>query len=142
MVKVRLLAPVVLGVAALVPAVYAQPKTTAPNVYVNIHVTLTDSRIILDRHTGPRGADARFIIRNIGTKPHTFTLGTAKPGTGGQRGFSTTLKPGGKDILILFLDYRGPVPYFDGLPADRSKPGMKGIFTIGPCLPGDSIDGC
>jgi hypothetical protein len=79
---------------------------------------------------GQRGTLARFILRNQGKLPHTITLGHEKRGTGRQTGFTKALKPDQQDILILFLDYRGPIPYFGSLPADRSKPGMKGTFTV------------
>jgi hypothetical protein len=133
---------VAVSAAMLVPPAQSQPRTTAPDVYVNVYVTMTDTKFILSRHGGPRGADARFVLHNVGKHPHAFTLGTAKAGTGLQSGFSKTIMPGKQDILILFLDYRGKVPYFGGLPADRSKPGMRGDFTIGACLPGDNVDGC
>jgi hypothetical protein len=135
----RLLGLVVFVLAALtlVPAAdaaQARPQTTAPTVFYNIHVTLTNTRIVLDKHSAPRGTYARFIIRNLDTRPHNFTLGTARRGTGHQSGFSRTLKPHQKQILLLFLDYRGPIQYSGGLAADRSKPGMKGVFTIGACV--------
>lgn len=79
---------------------------------------------------GQRGTMARFILRNEGAKPHTFTLGHEKHGTGTQTGFTRALRPHEQSILILFLDYRGPLPYLGSLPADRSKPGMKGTFTV------------
>jgi hypothetical protein len=97
---------------------------------VDIHVTLTDTRIALNRRSAPRGDVARFIMRNIGTKPHSFTLGTAARGTGVQTGFSHMLKPKQRKIVFLFLDYRGQIRYYSKLPADRSKPGMTGIFKI------------
>jgi hypothetical protein len=128
------LAVLVLASLALVPAARARPQTTAPTVFFNIHVTLTNSRILLDKHSAPRGTYARFIIRNVDTRPHNFTLGKARRGTGAQSGFSRTLKPRQKQILLLFLDYRGPMPYIGGLRADRSKPGMKGVFTVGGCV--------
>ena len=124
----------VLASLALVPATQAHPLTTAPTVFYNIHVTLTSSRIVLDRHNAPRGTYARFIIRNLDTRPHNFTLGKVRRGTGAQSGFSRTLKPRQKVILLLFLDYRGAIPYRAGLPADRSKSGMTGVFTIGGCV--------
>lgn len=123
-----------LVVAACAPLAHARSETTAPDVIIDIHVTLTNSRIVLSRHNAPRGAYARFTIRNLGTRPHNFTLGKAKRGSGAQTGFSRTLKPRQKQILLLFLDYRGPLPYFAGLPADRRKPGMRGVFTIGNCV--------
>ena len=129
----RLLGLVVIVLASLTLVPAAQP-TTAPTVFYNIHVTLTNTRIVLDKHSAPRGTFARFIIRNLDTRPHNFTLGKARRGTGAQSGFSRTLKPRQKVILLLFLDYRGTIPYRGGLPADRSKPGMKGVFTIGGCV--------
>jgi hypothetical protein len=131
----RLLGPaglvLVLATVALAPAART---TTAPNVFFNIHVTLTNSRIIMDNRHAPRGTYARFIVRNTGTRPLNFTLGKAKRGTGAQSGFSRTLKPRQRQILLLFLDYRGTIPYSSSLPADRAKPGMKGVFTIGGCI--------
>jgi hypothetical protein len=129
----RLLGLVVIVLASLtlVPAVQA---TTAPTVFYNIHVTLTSTRIVLDKHSAPRGTFARFILRNLDKRPHNFTLGKVQRGTGAQSGFSRTLKPRQRMILLLFLDYRGAIPYRGGLPADRSKAGMKGIFTIGGCV--------
>lgn len=124
---------VVVALTSLALAQAAQ-ATTAPTVFYNIHVTLTNTRIVLDKHSAPRGTYARFIIRNLDTRPHNFTLGKVRRGTGHQSGFSRTLKPRQKQILLLFLDYRGPIPYHGGLSADRSKPGMKGVFTIGACV--------
>jgi hypothetical protein len=31
---------------------------------------------------------------------------------------------------VLFLDHRGQVAYYGSLADDRSKPGMRGVFTI------------
>ena len=79
---------------------------------------------------GHRGDYARFSIFNNGKEPHTLTFGHHKKGTGVQTGFTAALKPKQQKILLLFLDYRGKVPYYGALPADRTKPGMKGSFTI------------
>jgi hypothetical protein len=91
----RLPGLLVLALASLtlVAAAQARPETTAPTVFYNVHVTLTSTRIVLDRHRAPRGTYARFIIRNLDTRPHNFTLGKARRGTGAQSGFSRTLKP-------------------------------------------------
>ena len=77
-----------------------------------------------------RGTMAQFILLNRGKKPHAFKLGHERRGTGTQTGFTTALKPREQQILLFFLDYRGKLPYFGSLPADRSKSGMKGVFTI------------
>jgi hypothetical protein len=120
--------------AILVPTAHGQSSTTAPTLFVNVAVTITDTRIVLSRHDAPRGTYARFIIRNTGTRPHAFTLGTARRGTGRQSGFTRALRPGTRKILILFLDYRSRIPYFGSLAVDRAKPGMRGTFTIGACV--------
>ncbi len=109
------------------------PHTTAPDLYVSVKVTMTNTRFIVSRHSGPRGADAKFELRNISNKPHNFSIGNEKFGTGVQTGFTATLKPGQSKILVLFLDIRGTIRYFPGLAADKSKKGMRGTFKIGPC---------
>jgi hypothetical protein len=91
---------------------------------------ITDSKIGMIPKRAQRGVMARFILINRGAKPHTFKLGHERRGTGTQTGFTKALKPSEQSILIYFLDYRGQLPYLAVLPADRSKPGMRGIFTI------------
>ena len=116
---------------ALVPAAGASHATTAPNLFINVHVTLTDSKVIIRPKTAPRGADARFIVRNIGKKPHTFTVGAIEHGVGKQTGFSRSFKPGEHAILIFFLNQRGPIPYYSGTSVGRAKPSMRGTFLVG-----------
>jgi hypothetical protein len=131
-VRYRLLSLALLSAVALVPTAHgARPQTTVPNVFVTVHITITDSRIKLDRHSAGRGDQVRFAMRNAGTRVHSFTLGTpVKPGTARQSGFSTKLRPNEEKALLLFLDYRGPLPYRSILKYDVSKPGMRGIFKI------------
>jgi hypothetical protein len=112
---------------------HAKPHTTAPDLYVNVRVTMTNERFILSRHSGPRGANAKFEFHNISNKPHNFSIGNEKYGTGVQTGFTVTLKPGQRKILVMFLDIRSRIKYFPGLAADRAKKGMRGTFRIGPC---------
>jgi hypothetical protein len=136
-------------VALLLVAVQAQagglvpaaPRTTAPDLFVTVKVTMTNSKYTLSLHSGPRGADAKFVIHNVSNKPHNFALGKENYGEGVQTGFNATVKPGQTKILILFLDIRGTIPYGPGLPADRNKPGMKGTFSIGPCTHYEQITG-
>ncbi len=138
--KAPLFAVAALSAVALVPAaqgIASGPQTTAPNVFDDIHVTISDKHLSVSRLHGNRGDVGRFIIRNTGTKPHTFTLGKYSHGTGqaaqgqGQRhygvqtGFTTTVKPNQQKLFLLFFDFRGPVPY----KADGGKTG-KGTFTI------------
>ena len=88
-------------------------------------MTITDVAIKMSPKAALRGDFARFILVNAGKKPHTFTFGGAKRGAGVQTGFSQALKPRQQKILLLFLDYRGRITYYD-----RANPAIKGIFTI------------
>ncbi len=83
------------------------PITTAPDLYINVHVTMTNEKFIVSRHGAPRGSNARFIIKNRSNKVHVFAIGNEKYGTGAQTGFSSSVRPGQPKILHLFLDYRG-----------------------------------
>jgi hypothetical protein len=127
----RLLALGALLGALLVPSASGQPQTTAPNVFVNIHVTLTDTKIILSPKTAPRGSDARFIVSNKGTKPHTFTLASNGLGAASQGGFSRVVKPKQQQILLLYLNSRGALTYYGGTTPSKALPGMKGTFVVG-----------
>jgi hypothetical protein len=134
--KTRSLPLVALLAAALVPSAHgtvrtsSQPQTTVPDVFVTVHVTITDSRITLDRHRASRGDEIRFILRNTGTRLHNFTLGSTKRGGGQQTGFSRTLKPREEKFILLFLDYRGLIPYRSTMKIDLTKPAMKGFFSV------------
>lgn len=122
---------------ALIPAAHgsaiprtAIPETTAPPEVVTIKITITDSSIHMSPKVAPRGGIARFILLNVGKKRHVFALGHLRHATGAQTGFVKALGPAQQTILILFLDYRGTLPYLGTLPADRLKPAMKGTFKI------------
>jgi hypothetical protein len=117
--------------AVLASAAVAQPQTTAPNVFVNIHVTLTDTKVILTPKTAPRGSDARFIVTNTGTKPHSFTLGSNKVSPALQSGFTRIVAPKHHEILLLYLNARGALPYYGGATPKKASPAMKGIFLVG-----------
>jgi opacity protein-like surface antigen len=131
-VKSRLFALAAVSAVALVPAAQSadQPQTTAPPPVSNIKIIITDTGIKVSPKLAQRGSMGRFILVNTGKKPHTFVLGHERRGTGVQTGFKKALKPSQQSVLILFLDFRGAIPYQAVLPADRNKPGMKGIFRI------------
>jgi hypothetical protein len=112
---------IVLTALVLTGTAHAHPLTTAPIAVVDIHVTISNTRITVDRHSVPRGIEARFVIANTGTRAHNFTL---------ARLFNRTVEPEEPTTVRLFLDYRARIRYFGGLPADRGKPGMRGVFVI------------
>jgi len=109
---------------------FARPQTTAPPPVVDVKVTITDNAITMVPKRAFRGDYARFILVNVGKKPHTFTFGAKTKGAGVQTGFTKPLRPNEQKILLLFLDYRGRVSYFGSLAADRVKAAMRGTFVI------------
>ena len=129
-VKRRFVVLALLPALSLVASAEARPLTTAPQYVLAVHVTITDTRIVLDHHSAPRGVEARFVIKNAGAKAHNFTLSGRTSPTGVRQAFSRTLKPRQRAIVPIFLDVRARIPYFDGLPADRGKAGMRGVFVI------------
>ena len=88
---IRIAAVVALAsLAALVPAAQG---TTEPVEEVDVYVTLRDSGITLSRKDAVRGAVARFIVHNLGKKPHSFELGKGNV-TAVRTGLSTpVIKP-------------------------------------------------
>ena len=119
-----------LALATAAMAATNSPQTTAPPPVIDIRVTITDTAVKMSPKSGYRGDYARFSVVNSGKKPHTLTFGHQKRGAGVQTGFTAALRPSQQKILLLFLDYRGKVPYAGTLATDRAKPGMKGTFTI------------
>ena len=128
----RLFTLAAVSAVALVPAAQSadQPQTTAPPPVSNIKVTITDTGITITPKRAQRGSMGRFILVNTGKKAHTFVLGHERRGTGVQTGFKKALRPSQQSVLILFLDFRGLIPYHAPLPADRNKPRMQGTFRI------------
>ena len=130
--KSRLFGLAAVSAVALVPAAQSadRPQTTAPPPVSNIKIIITDSGISFSPKRAQRGTIGRFILVNVGKKPHTLVFGHERRGTGVQTGFRKALKPSQQSVLILFLDFRGEIPYRSILPADQNKPRMKGIFRI------------
>jgi hypothetical protein len=110
----------------------ARPTTTEPTEIIDVNVTLRDTGITVSPNAGERGTASRFIVRNRGKKPHTFTVGHDKVVVLHKAGLSTgIIRPGSRArILLLFLDYRGKLQYRSIAPADKRNPRMKGFFTI------------
>ena len=121
---------VALAAAVVVAHGSAGTRTTTPPAVIPVKITITDNAIHMSPKVGERGAVARFILVNRGKKAHTFRFGHAKHGSGAQTGFVRTLKPFEQSILVLFLDYRGTIPWAGTMPADRGNPRMKGTFRI------------
>jgi hypothetical protein len=131
-VRSRLLALAALSAVVVVPTAgnAAQPRTTAPPQVANIKITISDAGIRISPKIAQRGSMGRFILVNVGKKPHTILLGSERRGTGVQTGFIKSLRPSQQSVLLLFLDFRGLLPYRATLPADRAIPAMRGTFRI------------
>jgi hypothetical protein len=117
-------AALVLGSAA--PAL-SRPETTNPGAFETIRVTLTDSSITVKPKVSGRGVTGIFVLTNRGTKRHTWVIGDIKRGAGKNIGFTRTLRPGQQQSVVMFLNYRGVLPYYS---PDTGKTRIKGIFTI------------
>lgn len=103
--------------------------TTGPALFYTIRVTITDKRITLSRQDLPRTYSARFNIRNLGSKSHSFTLGPTLDGKGTV--VSRVVKPGSHAVAFFVQnDTRGVLRYYSSVPADRKNRAMQGVFTI------------
>lgn len=129
-VKRRLVMIALLPALLSTTAAHARPLTTRPVLTATIRVTITDARIVLQRHSAPRGVEVSFVIENTGTKAHNLTLQATKTAAGVQKGISRTVQPHRRTVVRLFLDFRTRLRYFNALPADRGKSGMRGTFVI------------
>jgi hypothetical protein len=92
----------------------------------------------MSRKQAPRGSNVQFNLRNVGKKTHVFTLGTAKRGVGQQTGFRQVVRPGQHKSLLVYLDYRGVLPYY-GSTLGKSGKQRYGSFLIGEPAAGSFV---
>lgn len=132
--KGRIAALAAVSAVALIPAGtgVARTRTTEPSDIERVNVTITDSRMTLDRKSAERGVQVDFWVRNIGRKPHDFTFEASGAAALSSLGYSTgPIKPRGRAVVLqLFMDYRGKFDVLSSLKADANKPRMKQTFTI------------
>jgi hypothetical protein len=107
------------------------PQTTEPGEVIEVDVTITDSKITMSDTAAERGDQVDFHVVNNGRRAHNFALRGTGPIALSNLGLSTNLlRPKGKTVLQVFLDFRGDMIYKSTVRADQSKPGMKGTFKI------------
>ena len=111
-----------------VPA-FARPWTTNAPQILTIKVTITDSSITVKPSAAPRGTNAIFILTNRGTKTQRWVLGNATRGVGKNIGFASVLAPDQQKSVVMYLDYRGPLPY-SASQVGGSSHVLKGSFRI------------
>jgi len=122
------------GIALLTPLVIAapglaRPGTTNSPAIMTIKVTITDSAITVKPNAAPRGTNAIFILTNRGKTSQKWILGNATRGAGKKIGFASVLAPNQQKSVVMFLDYRGPLPY-SASELSGSKTVLKGSFRI------------
>jgi hypothetical protein len=109
----------------------AAPKTTEPDVYDDIDVTITDRKITLSDRAADRGNGVNLHVKNVGTKPHSFAfVGPGAIGLSGAGLSTPVLQPGKTYVLQVYMDNRGALPYRSTVKADAGKIGMRGVFLV------------
>jgi uncharacterized cupredoxin-like copper-binding protein len=100
--------------------------TNVPAIFT-VKVTLSDAKIAMTPNHAVRGSTITFVLINRGKKTHTFVIGDPKRGAGHGQGFAQTLKPNQQFQKVMFLDYRGKLPF-----TTRAGSAIvgRGMFTI------------
>jgi uncharacterized membrane protein len=125
--------PRLIALAFLTPLVVAAPglahpqTTNAPAILI-VKVTITDKSITVRPNTAPRGTSATFVLTNRGTKTQKWVLGSTTRGVGQKIGFASVLAPDQQKNVVMFLDYRGLLPYSASQPSTGRV--LKGSFKI------------
>jgi hypothetical protein len=124
----RLLLVALVGAALAVagPAASAPRTTNAPAIFT-VKVTISEARIAMTPTHAARGSTVTFILTNRGKKTRTFVIGDVKRGAGHGQGFAQTLKPNQQFTKVMFLDYRGTMPF--SLRAGTTVT-ARGVFKI------------
>jgi hypothetical protein len=90
---------------------FARPQTTNAPAFLTVKVTITDTSVTVKPNAAPRGSNAIFILTNRGKTTQKWILGTETRGVGKKSGFSTVLAPDQQKNVVMYLDYRGRLPY-------------------------------
>jgi hypothetical protein len=112
--------------AALTLAGSVGATTNVPAIFT-VKVNIYDSKLTLSPNHAVRGSTITFVLINRGKKTHTFQIGDVKRGTGFGQGFRQTLKPNQQFQKVMFLDYRGKMPFTTRV---GTRVIARGAFTI------------
>lgn len=93
--------------------------TTRTGLVRRIDVTLTDSRVTIERNRWRRGVVAHFQVVNKGRKPHNFVVGAFWR--------SRVLRPGERQQVEAVLDIRGRYLFRSTLDCG---PAMRGTLIV------------
>jgi hypothetical protein len=125
----RLAAIAVVTPLVIAAPVFARPGTTNAPAILTIKVTITDSSITVRPNTAPRGTNATFILTNRGKTTKKWVLGNTTRGVGKTIGFASVLGPDQQKSIVMFLDYRGLLPY-SAAQLGGARTVLKGSFKI------------
>jgi hypothetical protein len=125
----RTLVPIAFLTALVVAAPgFARTDTTNAPAFLTIKVTITDTSVTVKPNAAPRGTNAIFILTNRGKTTQKWILGNETRGVGKKSGFASVLAPDQQKNVVMYLDYRGQLPYsITGL---GGKKQVKGSFRI------------
>jgi hypothetical protein len=108
----RSLVPVVfVSSLAIAASAFARPDTTNAPAFLTIKVTITDTSVTVRPNTALRGTNAIFILTNRGKTTQKWILGNETRGAGKKSGFASVLAPDQQKHVVMYLDYRGRLPY-------------------------------
>jgi hypothetical protein len=127
----RKLVGVLIGATAVALVVatpgMTEPQTTNAPAILTIKVTISDSSITVRPSSAARGTNCIFVLTNRGKRTQRWVLGTPKRGQGKTIGFATSLTPDQQKTIVMYLDYRGLLPYSSSA---AGRPALKGTFRI------------
>jgi hypothetical protein len=105
----------------------ARPQTTAPGGYLTVRVIVTDNGVTMSSTRARRGQTAIFLLSNRAKKARVFSLGDVSLTHHRGTGFAVKLPRGAQKRVLLYLDYRGPLPSSVG---DTHKTKVVGVFFV------------
>ena len=122
----RLLVGASLAASALALAGSASGTTNVPAIFT-VKVNIYDTKLTMTPNHAVRGSTITFVMINRGKKTHTFQIGDVKRGAGFGQGFRQTLRPNQQFQKVMFLDYRGRMPFTTRV---GTRVIARGAFTI------------
>jgi hypothetical protein len=106
LVALAFLAPLVIAAPG-----FARPHTTNAPAFLTVKVTITDTSVTVKPNAALRGTNAIFILTNRGKTTQKWILGNETRGVGKKTGFAAVLAPDQQKHVVMYLDYRGLLPY-------------------------------
>jgi len=116
-----------LGFLGLATNGSARPQTTAPGGYLTVRVTITDTGVTMTPKRARRGQTAIFILSNDSASSRVFSVGDVTLTRHRGTGFAVKLAGNQQKRVLLYLDYRGPLPSSLGK-AGKTK--VVGVFWV------------